>query len=339
MHSPRGRRWLHVLPPVFILSLVWCLSYGNSGRAEEPLFVFAAIGDPHVVQESRSGHDDPRYLKASTISLKLLRNAVHDINAYRPAIHFAVVLGDIADHGYLKELQLGKAVLDSLNAPYYPVRGNHDARQEHWEAVFGERRRNYTFDHKGIHFLVADCCATGRRGLEVRWGADVLEWVKQDLKDHSRMPVFFFTHANLYERTWSAGFDQRDIYGAHPGAEELRSILHESGNVIAAVSGHVHANRLELHEGLPHIEVGATCIAGASVRYFHVYRDRTEMTSERLSDGDLQKYAEYVAHRSPRLDDVDAALALIEGREADRVATLYHPVVLIGGQHEGREKR
>ncbi len=315
------------LPTAFLLSTFLCLGCGDSSHKEEPLFVFAAVADPHVVEESRSGHDDARYLKALTISLKLLRNSVQDINGHRPPVDFVIVLGDISDHGYLRELQLAKAVLDSLSPPYYPVRGNHDARQDYWEMVFGEDRLNYAFDHEAFHFVIVDCCVAGRGGPEVRWGEDAREWLRQDLQAHSTMPTFFFNHANLYERTWSAAFDQREVYGVHGGADELRAILSEAGNVVAAVSGHVHANRLEIHEGLPCVEVGATCIARSSVRYFYVYRDRTEMISEYLSDRELQQYAEEVARRTPRLDDVGAALALVDGCPEDRSAVLPHPMM------------
>ena len=107
----------------------------------------------------------------------------------------------------------------------------------------------------------------------------------------------------------------------------MRRLLASAGNVVAVVNGHVHANRLEIHAGIPHVEVGSPCIAGGSIRYFHVYRDRTEMTFERLSDENLQAHAEAVARRSPRLEDIDHALELIDGRVEDRVAVLRHPIL------------
>jgi predicted phosphodiesterase len=291
-----------------------------------PRFTFAAIGDPHIAEQGSVAHNDYRYCKALEICAALLRNAVSDINAHSPSPDFVFVLGDISDHGYLAELELAKAILDSLRAPYYVVRGNHDARCDFWETVFGEGTRSYTLDQGGVHFIVADCATPKRGGVEIEWTRDVREWVRADIEAHAGAPVFFVTHANLYERSWSAAFDSRDTYGLHPGAVELRDLLSSSGNVVAVVSGHVHANRLEVHDGLPCVEVGSTCVARASVRYFQVFADRTEMTYERLSDASLQEYAEWVARCSPRLEDVDTALELIEGREDDRVAVLAHPV-------------
>jgi hypothetical protein len=185
--------WGCILTVLFLFVILISTGCDDSRRleAERPLLVFAAIADPHVVEENGRTHDDPRYFRALTISLELLRNAVRDVNAHRPSVDLVLVLGDISDHGYLRELQLGKAVLDSLNAPWVPVRGNHDARQGYWEEVVGEGHRNYSFDRGAIHFVVADCSVETVEGVAIEWGEEVREWVRQDLEVHAHMPTFF----------------------------------------------------------------------------------------------------------------------------------------------------
>jgi len=239
-----------------------------------------------------------------------------------PGAGFGVLLDALAASRGVDEI----IVIDSASTD-----GTSELSSQKGARVVGIKEN--AFDHGGVRFIVADCCAFKRGSVEIGWVPDVCEWVREDIQAHAGVPVFFVTHANLRERPWGAAFDSLDAYGLHPGAVEMRNLLASCGHVVAALSGHVHANRLEVHDGIPCVEIGSTCIARASVRYFCVFSNRTEMTYERLSDASLEARAEQVAHCSPRLKDVEAALALIDGREEDKVATFPHagrPVAALG---------
>ncbi len=95
----------------------------KSFKLEEPLFVFATIADSHITS---TFFDDHRYLKALSISRKLLANVVRDINAYCPMVDFVVHLGDITDFGTASEFDNARRILDELRCPLFPVVGNHD---------------------------------------------------------------------------------------------------------------------------------------------------------------------------------------------------------------------
>ena len=95
---------------------------------EEPLFVFATIGDSHIRADEI--WDDLRFIKATSISGELLENYVRDINAYEPSVDLAVHLGDITDHGRPAEFATAKAILDDIKTK---AKHEHGVRPLHIE--------------------------------------------------------------------------------------------------------------------------------------------------------------------------------------------------------------
>ena len=82
-------------------------------------------------------------------------------------------------------------------------------------------------------------------------------------------------------------FDTTVHYAEYRGMPELRRVLEDAGNVIAVINGHVHANRVERHNGIYYVDVAATLIGPPSVRYFYVYPDRVDVRHEYISDAAL----------------------------------------------------
>jgi predicted phosphodiesterase len=252
------------------------------------LFLFAVIGDPHV---SYAGGQDTRYIKAMDVSPAVLANCVHDINGHSPSVDFAVELGDVADLGMALEFAMGSAIFDSLACPLYAVLGNHDAFQsDHkagWKAFAKRDSATYAFNFKGMHFIVIDCTLDPYASPFVDCDTTLRDWVRRDLAANHDKPTIVFSHFNMWERHWNPMFDTTATYAEYRGMPELRRVLEEAGNVVAVINGHVHANRVERHQGIYYLDVSATVVGPPSIRYFYVYPDRIEATFSYISDRSL----------------------------------------------------
>ncbi|MFZ1945973.1 MAG: metallophosphoesterase [bacterium] len=288
-----------------------------------PNFAFATIGDSHIRTE---GPPDLRYLKALDVSGDLLANYVEDINAHIPPVDFAVHLGDITDLGLAEEFAVCRAILDSLAPPLYPVVGNHDNFQSDaklgWRTFAGRDSTNYSFDHKGLHFVVIDCTLDPYAPPYVDCDSTVRSWVARDLARNGGEPTILFSHFNMWERQWNAMFDTTLHYAEYRGMPELRQTLEAAGNVIAVVNGHVHANRVEEHNGIYYLDVGATLVGPPSVRYFHVYPDRIEVRSAYISRASLFDYVTSLCAQCAACFSRDSVCSFIDGDAGQREFTI-----------------
>jgi predicted phosphodiesterase len=205
-----------------------------------------------------------------------------------------VHLGDVTDKGKKDEFQLAQKVLDSLDCPLYPLVGNHDNFQSDdkrgWKDFARLDSTRYAFDFLGIHFIVIDCTENPYAPGGVNCDSVQREWVARDLARNRDKQTILFSHYNMWERFWNSQFDTTHHYAEYKGMREMRRVLEKAGNVVAVINGHVHANRVEEHNGIYYIDVGATLVGRPSIRYFYVYPDRIEVTYAYISDGDLRDY-------------------------------------------------
>jgi predicted phosphodiesterase len=292
----------------------------------EPLFLFAVLADTHLPDSRRFPPvDDYEHLKALSIAEALLANCVEDINGHRPAVDFTVVLGDISDEGTAWELERAAEILAGLNAPYYPVVGNHDNFQDDnklaWRVAFGRDSTDYVFTFGGFNFIVIDPTLDpfDPPNRMVVFDENIRDYVRAVLDAEPETPTILFNHYPLLNRCWDASFRiyqeaglnclgskaesisedeppeprgfppllDEPYYRVYEGGRELRTILEQHGNVVAAVNGHVHANRREILNGITYIDIGATLVGKPSVRYFYVYNHHIEVDFEYISDDSL----------------------------------------------------
>jgi len=180
------------------------------------------------------------------------------------------------------------------------VVGNHDNFESDgkagWKAFSGMAQTNYSFNHLGYHFVVIDCTLDPYQYPYVDCDSTLRAWVAADLAANPGSPTVVFSHFNMWRRPWNPMFDTTLVYAEYRGMPELRSVLENAGNVVAVVNGHVHANRVEVHNCIYYIDVAATLVGPPSIRYFHVHPDRIEVTYEYLRNREL---AEYVASICP----------------------------------------
>lgn len=207
-------------------------------------FRFAIIADPHLYSQKDHVFD------------KQLEDAVAQVNAQANPPDFVMVMGDVAHHGELDQLQKGKRILAKLKAPIRSIPGEHDWYLDMgagWRANFGDEF--WSFDHKGVHFiglnsiLVPDFWTKAGLTPEQRrdwfmplnspvpgvWGTDQRQrdWLRKDVaRLPTSTPIVIFTHSPLWDYYPRWNFQVSD-------SKEIRAILSKFSNVMA-FHGHVH---------------------------------------------------------------------------------------------------
>lgn len=217
----------------------------QAADAGKPPFTFAYISDSHLYER----RINERFVN------QLLR-AVDDINGMDPQPDFVLYGGDLAQLGAPAELTLGAEILKNLKAPLRIMVGEHDwflDMGQKWRELFGEP--TYSFDHKGIHFVVLNSIIekdfwTARRltpeqrmqtvaGLDngvqspFSVGDEQRQWLARDLeKLPSNRPIIVFSHSPLYKlyKAWNFWTDD---------AEQVQALLSRFQSVVV-IHGHTH---------------------------------------------------------------------------------------------------
>ncbi len=216
---------------------------------------FGIVTDAHYADTDPNGS---RKYRESLVKMTEFVNLMND-----KKVDFVIELGDLKDQGKpvteestLKYLDAIEKVYGQFNGPRYHVLGNHDvdsiskeqflARVENTGIAKGSK--HYSFDLKGIHFLVLDANYISD-GSDYDHGnfdwtdANIplkqLNWLKNDLASSTR-PVITFVHQQL-DVTGSTGVKNGPI---------VRQVLQDSKRVLAVFQGHHHAGHYSFIEGI-----------------------------------------------------------------------------------------
>lgn len=212
-------------------------------------FSFGYISDAHIQHVSGA---------------KFVRNwdrglirAVAETNMLTPRPDFVVFGGDLAQLGMKEELDHGAEMLAKLRGKLYCVMGEHDYYLdlgEYWSKLFGAHY--YSFDHKGVHFVVLNSILTFDEWTYNRWpsaeqrmlemagldnpngspfmvGEKQRAWLAADLaKVQKTTPVVVFSHSPLQKlyKGWNFWTDD---------AEQVQALLAPFDKV-NVIYGHVH---------------------------------------------------------------------------------------------------
>jgi 3',5'-cyclic AMP phosphodiesterase CpdA len=170
------------------------LVFASGDKMTPDDFFFIQLSDSHW------GFTGP---KVNPDSTGTLRKAVAAVNSLKLQPDFIIFTGDLThviddDKERRKRLAEFRDIIRDLkvkNVRFMP--GEHDAGLDDGEAFkesFGET--HYTFDHKGIHFIVLDNVSDPGSNI----GESQLSWMSEDLKkldNDSRIVVF--THRPLFD--------------------------------------------------------------------------------------------------------------------------------------------
>lgn len=186
---------------VFASALPGCASMAQSGSN----FNFVQLSDIHWGYNNASVNPD---FKGT------LPKAIAAVNALEQKPDFVVFTGDLTqttDNPKIRRDRL-KEFRDMAAAINVPVRffaGEHDAsldRGDAYKEFFGDTLR-YTFDHKGIHFIVLDNTSDPAPIL----GEAQLAWLKADLaRQTPDQSIVVLTHRPLFAMYPQWDWDTRD---------------------------------------------------------------------------------------------------------------------------------
>jgi len=230
-------------------------------------FMFAYISDSHI--QHITGSQFVRNWDRGLI------RAVAETNLLQPKPDFVVFGGDLAQLGTKPELDHGAEMLAKLNYKTYCVLGEHDYYLdlgEYWSELFGDHY--YSWDHKGIHFIVLNSILTFDDWTHEKWptaeqrmlemagldnpngspfmvGEKQREWLKNDLEDLDKdTPVVLFSHSPIQKIYKGWNFWTED-------AEEVHALLKPFEDV-TVVYGHVHQIQYNQIENISFHAVMAT---------------------------------------------------------------------------------
>jgi 3',5'-cyclic-AMP phosphodiesterase len=212
-------------------------------------FTFAYISDSHI-QHVR-GTEFVRNWDRGLI------RAVAETNLLTPKPDFVVFGGDLGQLGMKEELDHGAEMLARLSHKTYCVMGEHDYYLdlgEYWSKLFGPQ--HYSFDHKGVHFVVLNSVLTFDDWTFKRWptakqrmaemagldnpngspfmvGEKQRQWLAQDLeKVDKATPLVVFSHSPLQKLYKGWNFWTED-------ADEVQALLKPFAKS-TVIYGHVH---------------------------------------------------------------------------------------------------
>ncbi len=219
------------------------------GKSNPQNFTFAYISDSHITQ-----------IKGN----KFVRNwdrglirAVAEANLIDPRPDFVFYGGDIAQLGKPEEIDHGLEIMGGLRGKVHYVMGEHDYYVDlgdYWKKQLGPD--HYSFDHKGVHFVVLNSILTHEKWMYKKWdkGMDRMlqmarldnpngqpfmvgdaqrEWLKKDLAGISKdTPVVVFSHSPIQKihRGWNFWTDD---------AEQVQALL-KPFDKVTVIYGHVH---------------------------------------------------------------------------------------------------
>lgn len=227
--------------PISLVELAFAESSQN--------FTFAYISDAHIQHIK-----DNRFVR--NWDRGLIR-AVAETNLLVPKPDFVMFGGDLAQLGSKAELDHGAQILSALHGNVHYVMGEHDYYLdlgEYWEKLFGPQY--YSFDHKGVHFVVLNSIKTYDDWTFKRWptaeqrmqemaildnpngspfmvGEEQRSWLKNDLdKVDKDTPVVVFSHSPLQKIYKGWNFWTED-------ADQVQTLL-EPFKKVSVIYGHVH---------------------------------------------------------------------------------------------------
>ncbi len=236
--------------------LILCfLTSVSSGQTKT--FRFAWLSDTHV--GSATGAAD-------------LGNSIRDINAMTD-VAFVILSGDITEMGFDAQLDLAKAILDSLKKPYYIIPGNHDTKWSpsgctRFSSTWGTDR--FVFEHGGFRFVGMHEGPIMKMG-DGHFPQEDLRWVDSVLNAGPKgKPLFFVTH-----------------YPLDPGIDNWFAMTErlKHYNIQAVLVGHGHSNRKMNFEGIPGVMGRSNLRATRPAGGYTIVDVRTDsiMFSERVT--------------------------------------------------------
>src|SRR5262252_8121896 len=199
---------------------------GSSARKDDS-FYFVQLSDTHW------GFNGPNINPDSQGTLK---KAVAAVNGLDEQPDFVVFTGDLTqttDDRKIRRDRMAefRAIVSQLKVKTVRfMAGEHDAsldRGEAYQEFFGDL--HYTFDHKGVHFIVLDNVSDPMAAV----GEQQLRWLQADLKQMKKdARIVVLTHRPLFDLAPDWDWATRD------GAAVIDTLMPHSN--VTVLYGHIH---------------------------------------------------------------------------------------------------
>jgi hypothetical protein len=263
---------------------------------EEPVFRFLHVNDLHVqsplarsLTSEYGGKIGETYAEANTRAFWLLEALT--AGAFFPKIDFVLMIGDLIYGEGLEGLKLDFDFFNSFlykrfPVPCYPAVGNHENVQKERDPVyeapyrqtFGEDKVDYSFVHKGIHFIVFNnsgtACIREPERLQER-----AEKLKQMLDEHPALPKILCCHVPLIpvrrEEVLAKSFGFSSYNTVEP--EILQLAEAHSDKVLAVLSGHLHLSGVAVHRTIYQVVTSGLASYPHDMAIYSVYTDRIDV--------------------------------------------------------------
>ena len=228
---------------VFVSGLAGCSDMPQRSDAGE--FYFVQLSDSHW------GFKGP---KVNPDAEGTLKKAVAAVNSLAQQPDFIVFTGDLTHttddpserRKRLAEFRDIVSALKVKNVHFMP--GEHDASLDHGEAFqefFG--KTHYTFDHKGVHFIVLDNVSDPTASI----GEAQLQWLAADLNGLSKdAKIVVFTHRPLFDLYPQWDWATRDgdkaiaLLMPHPNVTVFYGHIHQENHHMTGHIAHHSAKSL-----------------------------------------------------------------------------------------------
>jgi hypothetical protein len=213
-----------------------------SGPLED--FYFVQLSDAHWGFEGPPNPD----------ARGTLQKAVAAVNSLEQAPDFIMFTGDLTHttddpQERRKRLAQFRDIVAGLKVkPVHFMPGEHDAALDNGKAFrefFGDT--HYTFEHKGVHFIVLDNVSDPA----ARVGKEQLAWLEADLKRHApQSRIVVFTHRPLFalypQWDWATrdGQEVIDLLMPHPNVTVFYGHIHQEHHQMTGHIAHHAANSL-----------------------------------------------------------------------------------------------
>jgi len=211
---------------VFVAGLPGCANLGASDKTANANFYFVQLSDIHW---GYKGPDNPD-------AAVTLGKAVATVNALDVQPEFIVFTGDLthttddATERRRRMTEFKRIVADLKVRDVRFMPGEHDASLDRGAAFmehFGAT--HYTFDHRGVHFVVVDNVSDP--GAKI--GDEQLAWLAADLaKLDKAAPIVVLTHRPLFDLAPKWDWATRD------GAKALQLLMPFEN--VTVFYGHIH---------------------------------------------------------------------------------------------------
>jgi Icc protein len=216
--------------------------------------VFALIADPHFGKEARH---EGKLRKLTLQAGPLARQFVRRMN---DVVHPDLVFNlgdDIEDESPEKDRERYReciSILAGLKSQIRHVAGNHDLinlTEDDLREIWGHMAPLfYSFDEKGIHFVVLLTHET--KDVSANIDAEQIEWLARDLEQTTFPTIVLMHHvASEQDLTHNRWFCSAPEICRIKERAALRAVLVASKKVLAVFNGHAHWNHFDLCDGIP----------------------------------------------------------------------------------------